>query len=141
MKAFFSYLFSILTFLAPIKGLIYLISACVMVDASLGMYIVFYIVSESEFEFEKFFRIFKKLTFYISTIILCFLFDKYILENELFGINLFLSKFVTCIWVFKELKSIDKNWIILGNTSIIIAVKDFIKDLKCIKNNIDDLRK
>jgi len=141
MKAALSYLFSILTFLAPIKGLIYLITSCVVVDASLGMYIVLYIVIDAEFEFEKFFKIFKKLTFYITTIILFFLFDKYVLESELFGISLFLSKFITSVWVWKESKSIDKNWVKIGNRSTISAIKEFIEGLKCIKENINNFKK
>ena len=141
MKAAVSYIFSILTFLAPIKGLIYLITSCVVVDASLGMYIVLYVVIEAEFEFEKFFKIFKKLTFYITTIILFFLFDKYVLESQLFGISLFLSKFITSVWVWKESKSIDKNWVKIGNRSTISAIKEFIEGLKCIKENINNFKK
>lgn len=141
MKAVLNYLISFLAFLTPVKGLIYLITACTMVDASLAVYIVFYIVSDIEFEFTKFFKLFKKLTLYVSTIILCFLFDKYILEGELFSVNLFLSKFICSIWVFKEAKSIDKNWVKIGNTSILVAMKEFISDLKCIKENINNLKK
>jgi len=140
MKSFSAYLLSFLTFIAPVKGLIYLISACVMVDSSLAVYLVFYVALNEEFEFEKFLKIFKKLTFYISTILLCFLFDAYILENELFGINLFLSKLFTCMWVFKEAKSIDRNWVKLGNRSTLEAIKSFVAELKCIKENINNLK-
>jgi penicillin-binding protein-related factor A (putative recombinase) len=104
-------------------------------------YIIIYIVDDIKFEVDKMVRMFQKLTLYISTIILCFLFDRFILENELFGIEMFLSKFMTCVWVYQESKSIDKNWIKTGNASILSSIKDFISGLKCIKNNYDNLKK
>lgn len=112
-----------------------------MVDASLALYIIIYIAKDIKFEVDRLVRMFQKLTLYISTIILCFLFDKFILEGDLFGISLCLSKFMTSVWVYQEAKSIDKNWVKSGNKSILSAIKDFISGLKCIKENYNNFKK
>lgn len=141
MKAALSYLFSLLTFFALIKGLIYSVTACAVLDACLVLYLIKYGETNVKFEFKKSLIIFEKLLLYITTIILCFLFDQFVLKNELFGIQLFLSRFITGVWIFKESKSIDKNWVKIGNQSILVAIKEFISGLKCIKENIDNLKK
>ena len=140
MKTFLFYVASFFTYLAMIKGLIYLITGFLFMDACLAWYII-YVDENVDFEFKKLWHLFKKWAFYISTIILCSLFDNFVLENELFGINLFLSKFICTCWVFHESKSINEKWIFLGNRSIFGSVKEFVEDLKCIRNQYNDFKK
>ena len=140
MKTAIFYIMSFFALLAAIKGLIYCVTACLVIDTLLVMRIV-YVDEDIDFEWSKFWRVVSKWWFYVITILLFFLFDKYILENNLFGINLFLSKAITTCWVFQESKSINNKWCQLGNKSIFGSIKEFVDDLKCIKEQYNQLKK
>ena len=140
MKTFIFYVMSFFALLAAIKGLLYCVTACLLIDTLLVMRLI-YVDPDVDFEWPKFWQVVRKWWFYVVTILTFSLFDRYILENELFGINLFLAKAITTCWVFQESKSINDKWCKLGNKSIFGSVKEFVDDLKCIKEQYNQLKK
>jgi hypothetical protein len=80
-----------------------------------------------------------KIFLYLGTVILSFMIDTYILGGSTFGVKHLLSKGLTAIWTFGEIKSLDENSMLLGNRSFFIIVKEFFKKITGYKEDIEKL--
>lgn len=75
----------------------------------------------------------------MTTIVLAFLVDKFILAGSIFGIAFLLSKTLTALWIYIEIKSIDESLLKLGNKSFWVLLKEMIEKLKGIKKDLNEL--
>lgn len=135
-----AFLCSIFTFLLPIKGLMILMLFAIGIDTIVGIYTSN--KTGKKFKSNKFFNIVIKTFFYLGTIILTYLVDKYIFEGVLpiLHINNGLSKFTTMFWVISEIISIDENSQKLGNKPLFQMLKEYIGKAKDLKKDLNDLK-
>ncbi|MBC5836787.1 phage holin family protein [Flavobacterium muglaense] len=129
----------ITTFLTPIQGLLIIMFMMVMLDTAFGIYVSIKIESIKSFKSHKLFNIVIKLFFYLTTIILAFLVNKYIAGKMLFGIEYLIPKIVTATWSYIELKSLDESSMKLGNKSFWVIFKEMINKLKGMKTDLNEL--
>ena len=76
----------------------------------------------------------------MSTILLAYLIDTHLLEGKLFDIKNLISKIVTFVWIYIEIKSIDETSMKLGNKSFWVILKELISKTKDLKKDINDLQ-
>ena len=134
-------LISIATFITPIKGLIILTCLAVLIDTIFAIYVTIKLNGWKSYQSTKLFNIVVKTFFYLGSIILAFLIDKFIIQtNIIFEIELLISKVVTVFWLYIEIKSIDETSQKLGNKSFYFLIKDLIKKAKSLKKDINELK-
>lgn len=131
---------TILTFLTPLYGLFGLITFAVALDTSFAMYSVVKLQGWSKLVSTKFFNLAVKTFFYMGTIILAYLIDTHIFENQIMGINLLLSKATCVVWTIIEAKSIDETSQKLGNRPFLVIVKGIISKVKEFKKDLNDIK-
>jgi hypothetical protein len=137
MRHFFiTFLTLLISFLAPIKGLLLLMLAFVIIDTITGIYATIKLEGKSSFRSGKLFNIAPKLFIYLSAIMLAYGMDKLIVE-DLFAIKLVMAKILTTIFIYTEIKSIDENSMKLGNRSIWTILKEIVVRSKNIKKDIN----
>lgn len=129
----------IATFLTPIAGLLWLMLFFVVLDTAFGIYSSIKLEGIKSFKSHKLFNIVIKLFFYLMTIIMSFLINKYILPETLFGIQFLIPKIITALWCYIEIKSIDESSMKLGNKSFWVLIKEMISKLKGIKSDLNEL--
>ncbi|MHC0441002.1 phage holin family protein [Flavobacterium sp. 3-210] len=129
----------ITTFLTPIAGLLWLMMLFVLLDTGFGIYASIKLEGLKSFKSHKLFNIVVKLFFYLMTIIMSFLVNKYLLSETLFGIKFLIPKIVTALWTYIEIKSIDESSMKLGNKSFWVLLKEMIDRLKGIKSDLNEL--
>jgi len=139
MKTLSLFLLSILTLLTPVKMLILIITLFVAIDTIYGIYYTIKKRGLKSFKSNYLFNIVIKTFFYAGSIILLFLIDKFIFGGLLFGIEFLLSKSITILWCYIEIKSIDETSMKMGNRSIWIIAKEAIAKYKDIKKDITGL--
>jgi isoprenylcysteine carboxyl methyltransferase (ICMT) family protein YpbQ len=140
MKTFITtLLISILTVLAPVKAFIITTGLFVLSDTALAIYWTITKNGISSFRSNKFFNIAVKSFFYFSCIILAFLVDKFIFEASLLGVKLLLTKAMSLLFIYSELKSIDETSIKLGNKSIWKLLKELFNKGKELKKDLGDI--
>lgn len=133
-------LLSLSTFLLPIKGLLITMFIFVLLDTATGIYVTIKKNGIESLSSNKFFNIVVKLFFYLSTIIMAYFVDINILEGKLMDISWFVSKAVTCIWIYNEIKSMDENSQKLGNKSIWKIVQEMIDRGKGMKKDLNEIK-
>jgi hypothetical protein len=133
-------LITFLVFITPIKGLMILISFAVAFDTLFAIYVAVKQKGIRAFKSTKLFNIVVKTFFYMSTILLAFLIDTYIFESKLFDISHLISKVVTFIWLYIEIKSIDETSQKLGNKSLWVIFKDLMSKAKDLKKDINEIK-
>ena len=74
----------------------------------------------------------------MSTILLAYLIDTHLLEGKLFDIKNLISKIITFVWIYIEIKSIDETSMKLGNRSFWVILKEVVRKTKDLKNDIND---
>lgn len=119
---------SIITLLAPIWGLLLIMLISTSIDTIVGIIVSYKM--KLKFQSHLFFNVVVKLFFYLSTIILMFLCDKYIICGKLFGIEYLLAKFTTILWIYNEANSINENVFKLRGRSIYQLAKEMISNAK-----------
>lgn len=129
-----------LVFVIPINGLIILISFAVILDTIFAIYVSVKQKGWSSFTSTKLFNIVVKTFFYMSTILLAYLIDTHICEGKLLDIQNLISKTITFVWLYIEIKSIDETSQKLGNKSFGILLKELISKSKDLKKDINDLK-
>lgn len=129
----------ITTFLAPIQGLLFLMLLMVMFDTAFGVYVSIKLNGLKSFKSHKFFNVVVKLFFYLSSIIMTFLLNKYIIGISIFGIEYLLAKIVTSLWCYIEIKSLDESSMKLGNKSFWVLLKEMISKGKELKKDLNEL--
>lgn len=129
------------TFLAPIKGLLLLTGLVVVLDTLFAIYTTIKLNGWQSYQSTKLFNIVVKSFFYLGSIILAFFVDTHIIEkNTLFGVNLLMSKVVTIFWIYIEVKSIDETSQKLGNKSFYFTIKNLLTKLKDLKKDINEIK-
>jgi phage-related holin len=91
------------------------------------------------FSSTKLFNIVVKTFFYMSTILLAYLIDQHIIEGSIFNVKNIISKTITFVWIYIEIKSIDETSMKLGNKSFWVILKELISKTKDLKKDINDL--
>ena len=75
----------------------------------------------------------------MGAILLAFMIDTFIFERVLLGIKLLITKGLTLMFCWIELKSIDETSMKLGNKSIWVHFKELISKSKDIKKDLNDV--
>ena len=127
-------------FLTPIKGLVCLISFAVAFDTIFAIYASIKRKGISSFRSTKLFNIVIKTFFYMGGILFGFLIDNYIFEGKLFDIKFLISKVITVVWLYSEIKSIDETSMKLGNRSLWVIFKELISKTKDLKKDINEIK-
>jgi Bacteriophage holin family len=130
---------TLLTFIAPIQGLILLMICFIGADTLLGIYTAIKLGGIQAFKSTKLFNIVVKSFFYTITIIMAFGIDKYVFDSTIFNIQYLLAKVMTMLWIYIETKSIDETSMKLGNKSFWVILKDFTSKLKSLKKDLGEL--
>ncbi|WNM18616.1 phage holin family protein [Flavobacterium capsici] len=146
IKSFlFSLLISVITILTPIKAFLIICSLFVGADTVFGIYTTIKLNGLKSFRSNLLFNVVVKTFFYMGAIVLAYLIDKHIFEGSIMGVNLLITKAITLLWCYIELKSLNQTSMKLGNKSLWVLVKDmfnkgkeFKKDLGDIINNNDN---
>lgn len=133
-------LITFLVFITPIKGMLLLVSFAVAFDTLFAIYVSVKLKGISSFKSTKLFNIVVKTFFYMSTIVFSFLIDKYIFEGKILDISYLISKIITFLWLYIEIKSIDETSMKLGNRSLWVIVKEIISKGKDLKKDINEIK-
>lgn len=135
-----SLLVSISLFLMPIQGLLLTMIAFIMLDTFTGIYVTVKLKGWGAIQSTKFFNMVVKSFFYLFSIVMAYFVDKYIFEGSVMDVKFLLSKAMTCVWVFNEIKSCDENSMKLGNRSFFVIVKDMISNAKDLKKDLNEIK-
>lgn len=131
---------SILAFISPISGLLLMVGTFVISDTILAIYATIKINGYTSFRSHKLFNLVVKTFFYLGSIFLAYLIDKFVVQsNTIFGIDLLISKIIAILWAYIEVKSMDETSQKLGNRPIIFVIKEIINKAKDIKNDINEI--
>lgn len=132
---------SILAFISPISGLLLMVGTFVISDTILAVYATIKINGYSSFRSHKLFNLVIKTFFYLGSIFLAYLIDKFIIQsNIIFGIDLLISKIIALLWAYIEIKSMDETSQKLGNRPAILVIKEIISKAKDIKKDINEIQ-
>ncbi len=133
LKNFF---LTVFTFLAPIKGLLILLIAFITFDTIMAIYVAVKMKGWKSFRSSLLRKgMTSKIFLYLGTVILAFLIDIFIMGGSTFGIKHLLSKGLSAIWCYAEIKSTDENSMKLGNRSFFVIVKEFFKKMTGYKED------
>ena len=128
---------TILTFLAPIKGLILLLVFFITFDTLMAIYVAVKTKGWKSFTSALLRKgMTSKVILYLGTVILAYMVDVYIMEGKLFGVHHLLSKGLASIWIYAEVKSMDENSMKLGNKSFFVIAKDFVHKISGYKEEV-----
>jgi hypothetical protein len=133
-------LITFLVFITQIKGMLLLVSFAVAFDTLFAIYVSVKLKGISSFKSTKLFNIVVKTFFYMSTIVFSFLIDKYIFEGKILDISYLISKIITFLWLYIEIKSIDETSMKLGNRSLWVILKEIINKVKSLKKDINEIK-
>lgn len=140
MKIITALLTTMSIFLLPIKGLLLTMILFVLVDTGFAIYATIKLKGIKSYKSTSFFNIVIKSFFYEVTIIMAYFIDIHILEGTLMAIPFFITKAMTCVWLYNEVKSCDETSMKLGNRSIWVIVKELIDKLKSLKKDLNDIK-
>lgn len=128
----------VLAFLSPIQGLLILMILMVLLDTSVAVYSTIKLNGIKSFTSYKLFNIVPKLTFYLLSIIIGYFIDIYVLQGYL-NISLPISKLVTVLYCYVEIKSLDEHIQSIGGRSMWVVFKEMINRLSNIKKNLKSI--
>jgi hypothetical protein len=83
-ESFFAFCMIIMTFVAPIKGMVLLVIMAISIDTIFGIYNA---IRVKQYQSDKLFNVVVKTFFYSFSILFAFIVSKEIFEGELFGIK------------------------------------------------------
>jgi hypothetical protein len=133
-------LFSILTFFVPIQGLLLLLILAISLDTISSIYVSVKTKGWKSFRSALLRKgLSSKIFLYLGSVMLSYMIDVYILNGTTFGIQHLLSKGLTAIWVYSEIKSLDENSMLLGNRSFFVISKEFFKKITGYKEDVEKL--
>jgi len=116
-----------------------LMLAAVLCDTALAIYTTIKVNGKSSFKSHFLFNIVIKLAFYFVTIMLAHGISIAFFNSLIFGIADLLPKFITAIWLYIEIKSMDETSMKLGNKSFWVIVKEFMSKLKTLKADVNEV--
>lgn len=132
-----NFLLTILTFLAPIKGLLILLICFITFDTLMAIYVSVKMRGWKSFRSAMLRKgMTSKVFLYLGTVMLAYLVDVNIMGGSTFGITHLLSKGLTSIWCYSEIKSMDENSMKLGNRSFFVISKEFFKKITGYKDEV-----
>ena len=76
----------------------------------------------------------------MGSIIFAFMIDKYMFEGKILDIPYLISKVITFVWLYIEIKSIDETSMKLGNRSLWVIIKEIINKGKSFKKDINEIK-
>ena len=124
----------------PIKGLLLITGLAVLLDTFFAIYTTINLNGWRSYQSTKLFNIVVKSFFYLGSIILAFLIDKYIIQKDLLlGVDLLISKSITIFWIYIEVKSIDETSQKHGNQPFYKMIKNLINKTKDLKKDINEI--
>lgn len=129
-----------ITFITPIYGMLALMTVSVYLDTFFAVYYTLKVKGRKGFTSHKLFNIVPKLFMYLGCIFVSFLVDKYLLDGEIYEIKLLVTKLVTAMFVYIEVKSIDETSQKLGNKPFIEIVKGFFSKIKGFKKDLNEIK-
>lgn len=133
-------LLSILTFFLPIKGLLLLLVLMVSIDTLTAIYVSVRLRGIKSFRSALLRKgMTAKIFLYLGTVILAYMVDIHVLGGTTFGISHLLSKGLSSIWCYAEVKSMDENSMKLGNRSFFVIAKEFFKKITGYSKDIKDI--
>ena len=137
MKTYLIYFVTIIgSFIAPIEGLILMLISFILLDTIVGIYASIKLYGSKSFSSNKLFNIVVKSFFYVMSVVLTLMLDKFVFDGKVFGVPFLLSKGMSIFWTYIEIKSLDEHSIKLGNKSFWVLIKEFIKKVMSIKTDI-----
>jgi hypothetical protein len=133
-------LLTIATFIMPIQGLLILLLLMIGIDTLTAIYVSIKIKGIKSFRSALLRKgMTAKVFLYLGTVILAFMADTFIMGGSTFGIAHLMSKGLTSIWVYSEVKSMDENSMKLGNRSFFVIAKEFFKKMTGYKDEAKKL--
>ena len=139
-KTFTAIITTFLIFITPIYGLLSIITFAVGFDTLFAIYVSIKLNGIKSFRSTKLFNVVVKTFFYMGSIIFAFMIDKYMFEGKILDIPYLISKVITFVWLYIEIKSIDETSIKLGNRSLWVIVKEIINKGKSFKKDINEIK-
>jgi phage-related holin len=130
-------LLTFFSFLSPIKGVFVAVGLAVFLDTAVGVYVA---RKNKEFNSNNLFNMVVKKFFYMSTILLAYLIDSYVINQSILGIPYFTAKITCVFWIYIEGKSIHENSQKLGNKPFAEIITNLIKWVKSIKKDINEIK-
>lgn len=131
-------LLTLITFFAPIHGVILTVISFVLFDTAIAYWRVKKTGAKWTSKKLRVGLVQKSIT-YIALIVLFFLMDKFILNEfvkTFINIDYFLTKALTLIFIFIEFTSIDESYTIVRGKSIFQSLKELIGKANDIKNDL-----
>ena len=129
-----------LIFITPIYGLLSIITFAVGFDTLFAIYVSIKLNGIKSFKSTKLFNVVVKTFFYMGSIIFAFMIDKYMFEGKILDIPYLISKVITFVWLYIEIKSIDETSMKLGNRSLWVIIKEIINKGKSFKKDINEIK-
>ena len=137
MKYIMNFLLTIVTFLAPIQGLLILLIGFITFDTLIAIYVSIKMKGWKSFKSALLRKgMTSKVFLYVGSVILVFMVDMFVMGGACFGIQHLLSKGLTSVWCYAEIKSCDENSMKIGNRSFFVIVKDFFQRITGYKDEI-----
>lgn len=124
----------------PIKGLLLLLILAISIDMISAIYVSVKLRGIKSFKSALLRRgLSAKIFLYFGSVMLAYMIDMYVMSGSTFGIAHLLSKGLTSIWVYSEVKSLDENSMLLGNRSFFVISKEFFKKITGYSKDIKDI--
>ena len=139
-KTFTAIITTFLIFITPIYGLLSIITFAVGFDTLFAIYVSIKLNGIKSFRSTKLFNVVVKTFFYMGSIIFAFMIDKYMFDGKILDIPYLISKVITFVWLYIEIKSIDETSMKLGNRSLWVIVKEIINKGKSFKKDINEIK-
>jgi hypothetical protein len=141
MKPLIGILTTFFAVFAPIQGLILLLTMLVGIDTIFAIYVAIKLKGRNEFKSNKLFNIVIKTFFYVGSLLILFMVDKFVFAGTLFGITFLLSKVTSLFWCYVELKSVDEKSMKLGNRSVWVILVEGVRKYHSLKKDLSDKEK
>lgn len=141
MKTLIGILTTVFAVFAPIQGLILLLTMLVGIDTIFAIYVAIKLKGRNEFKSNKLFNIVIKTFFYVGSLLILFMVDKFVFTGTLFGITFLLSKVTSLFWCYVELKSVDEKSMKLGNRSVWVILVEGVRKYHSLKKDLSDKEK
>ena len=134
-------LLAIVTFFAPIYGLLFLVGFSIFLDTVTGVWKS--VKNKVPITSRGLSSIISKMLLYEVTVILFYMIDHFILNNiilKFFAVPLLLTKVLSLILVSIEVMSINENYKAVKGLDLWQAMKNLFARAKDIKKEVDEIR-
>ena len=130
-----------LAFILPIRGLLLAIGLCIALDTVFG--VAKALKLKQDITSRGLSKIISKMFLYEGVVLLFFVLDIFVLGEFIavfIGIKYFLTKIISCVLVFIELKSMDENFKLIYRVSLWDKFKDMLARAKELKQEINEIK-